>query len=108
MATHTTDDLISFLEHGVAEAAQAKSPVYSDDEMEVEEEDEPKPDHVVAFENFIEGYEASHRLYYAFYGDEDSDDPELDPVQGPGRRRRGANPGHRFCCECVGNKSRPT
>ena len=27
-----------------------------------------------------------------FYGNEDSDNPELEPVQGPGWRRRGANP----------------
>ena len=47
---------------------------------------------MVAFENFIQGYEPTHRLYRAFYGNEDSDDPELEPVQGPGRRQRGANP----------------
>ena len=45
-----------------------------------------------AFANFMQGYEPSHRLYSAFYGNEDSDNPELEPVQGPGWRRRGANP----------------
>ena len=58
----------------------------------VEKFDEPTPAHVVAFEGFIRGYEPTHRLYGAFYGNEDSDDPELEPGQGAVGRRRGANP----------------
>ena len=76
----------------VKEAAPAESPVYSNGGMGVEKFDEPTPAHVVAFENFIRGYEPTLRLYRAFYGNEDSDDPELEPVQGTVRRRRGANP----------------
>ena len=58
----------------------------------VEKFDEPTPAHVVAFEGFISGYEPTLRLYGAFYGHEDSDDPELEPGQGAVGRRRGANP----------------
>ena len=58
----------------------------------VEKFDEPTPAHVVAFEGFIRGYEPTLRLYRAFYGNEDSDDPELEPGQGAAGRRRGANP----------------
>ena len=43
-------------------------------------------------EGFIRGYEPTLRLYRSFYGDEDSDDPELEPGQGAVGRRRGANP----------------
>ena len=58
----------------------------------VEKFDEPTPAHVVAFEGFIRGYEPTLRLYRAFYGNEDSDDPELEPDQGAVGRRSGANP----------------
>ena len=59
---------------------------------EVEKGDEPTPAHVVAFKGFIGGYEPTLRLYGAFYGIEDSDDPELEPDQGAVGRRNGANP----------------
>ena len=72
----------------VAEAAQ----VSSHGKRTVEKFNEPTPAHVVAFENFIRGYEPTLRLYRSFYGNEDSDDPELEHAQEPIRRRCGANP----------------
>ena len=75
-------------ESSVAEAAQ----VSSRSKRTVEKFNEPTPAHVVAFENFIRGYEPTHRLYHAFYGVEDSDDPELEQARGSARPRGGANP----------------